>query len=360
MALPETYRPIQKSAPKKKSVPNIGTASFWSAPAKTTQKAISKGYFSVAPTAPRTTYTYSAPRTPSRSSNSGGGGSGGGRAYSSYNPYAAQARAAKAAAAKAAREKAAREKKENAATKKQVKALKQMIDKSFAKNRNTKLAALTQSLKQQDAAVMQSYKLKTKGIDRLYDDNEKTEHDATHANLQNKVRERGEILAEALSQGAGETDVLRAQMMAARNWAANQRDVNRSYFDTASSVSNALTELNADTKVERVNLQNKSNKDKSSVWDTYYGQITDTWTQIANLEGQNTNKSYKKLYPSAMKKAATAAGKAWKDPGVSKEVRNWKGQQARDSSLNNTEAWTLQTAAVPEMKRPEGATLRKW
>ena len=335
-----------KTAAPKKKAPYYGTASVWSAPAKATQYLVNKG-------ASRPVSVYNPPRTSSSGSSSG----------SSYSgPSAAQraAQQAAAAAAKAAAEKTARENRENEATKKQVQALKKMLDTSFAKNRDVKLAAITQSLAQQDKVILSAFQDKAKGLQELHDNNEKNEHDLTHSNLQNRVRERGNIISEALSQGAGESDVLRAQMMAARNWSANQAEVNRAYFDTATNINNSINDLNADTRTDRVNLANRANKDKSSIWDSYYGQVTDTWMQIGNVEGQNNNDSYKKLYADAYDKAATAAGQAWKDPGVDKTLLDWKGEEERKETLNNTQEWSMQPRGLTTQKRPEGATLRKW
>ena len=61
-------------------------------------------------------------------------------------------------------------------------------------------------------------------------------------------------LAQAALQGAGETDTLRGQFMAVRNWDANQADVNRSYFDTTRSINSSLQDLNSDVRQQRVNL----------------------------------------------------------------------------------------------------------
>ena len=82
--------------------------------------------------------------------------------------------------------------------------------------------------------------------------------------------------------------------------------------------------------------------------------------QIGNVEGQNNNESYKKLYADAYDQAATAAGQAWKDPGVDKTLLDWKGEEERKETLNNTQEWSMQPRGLTTQKRPEGATLRKW
>lgn len=272
----------------------------------------------------------------------------------------AAAAAARAAAAKAAAEKAAREKKENDATKTQVDALKKMLDQSFGTARDTKLAGVDKTYSQQDALLLSAFESRAEMLRGSQSDNEAAEHDATQSNLTNRARERGDILTQALSVGAGETDVLRTQMMAARNWAANQQDVNRSYYDTMRSINSNINELNQDTRVSRTNLANQANKDRGQIWDNYYNQVTDTWNQIANLEGSNTNDSFKAQYTDAMDRAANAASQAWKDPGVSAEITGWKGQAITENQLNNSLVWNTPGRGEKQSKRPEGATLRTW
>ena len=191
------------------------------------------------------------------------------------------------------------------------------------------------------------------------EDNEKAEADSSFQNLANRARERGDIIAQALSQGAGESDTLRTQLMALRNWSANQSEINRSYHDTLRSANNTLTDLNADTRTARMNLQNQANADMRQIWNDYYNQVTDTWTQIGNLEGSNTNDSFKKRYSNAFDEAAKAAGAGWKDPGISKSVTDWKGADVTEQKLNNTnQAFIGRSRGA--MRRPEGASLRKW
>ena len=272
----------------------------------------------------------------------------------------AAAAAAAAAASKAAAEKASRERKQNEATKTQVDALKKMIDTTFGQARDTKLGGVDTVYGQQDATLLSAFQARADKLGEHQDDNEAAEHDSTQSNLTNRARERGDIITQALSVGAGETDLLRTQMMAARNWAANQQDVNRSYYDTMRSINSNINELNQDTRVSRFNLANQANADRGQIWDSYYNQLTDTWNQIANLEGSNTNDSFTAQYKDAMDKAANAAGQAWKDPGVNASVRDWKGQAITENQLNNSMVWHASERGEEQTRRPEGASLRTW
>ena len=266
----------------------------------------------------------------------------------------------RAAAARAAAAQKAREQRENEATKKQVDSLKKMLDSSFGAARDAKLTGIDKVYQQSDALLLSAFQDRLSPLSGYLTDNEKSEHDATQANLANRARERGDIIANATGVGVGETDLLRAQLMAARNWGANQQDVNRAFFDTQRSINSQITDLNQDTKQSRFNLSNQANKDRGSVWDAYYNQVTDTWNQIANLEGSNSNESYKVQFADANDKAATAAASAWNDPGVSEDVQNWKGRETTEKYLNNSALWAAAERGNKQSKRPEGATLRTW
>lgn len=304
------------------------------------------------PSAPKTNWSTGSTRSYGGSSGGYSGGYSGGSSGSAYS-------AAAAAAARAAAEKTARENKQNEATNTQVNALKKMLDSTFGHARDTKLGNIKKVLGQQDAAMLSDFEKRRDQIFGAKEDNEKAEADSSFQNLANRARERGDIIAQALSQGAGESDTLRTQLMALRNWSANQSEINRSYYDTLRSANNTLTDLNADTRTARMNLQNQANADMRQIWNDYYNQVTDTWTQIGNLEGSNTNDSFKKRYSNAFDEAAKAAGAGWKDPGISKSVTDWKGADVTEQKLNNTDKAFI-SRPTGAMRRPEGASLRKW
>ena len=196
---------------------------------------------------------------------------------------------------------------------------------------------------------------------KALDDNRKAEHDDTYAARANRARERGDILMEAAAMGAGETDNLRAQSMAVRNWAANQSEVNRAFHDTQQSVNQEVENLNQNTKQNLFNLYGQSNVERSKMWDDYYSGRADVWTQIFNAQNaQSANKQYKVQYKNAAKNAATNIGKKWVDPGIPNKIKNWQGQEVTEESLNNSLFGLQDYAGGMEQKRPEGGTLRKW
>ena len=242
----------------------------------------------------------------------------------------------------------------------QVSALKKMLSSGLGKARNTKLGNLTRVYDQQRSTLLQSYGEKVGALDLTRKDNEKSESDASFANLGNRVRESSDLLSEAAQQGAGETDTLRSQLMAVRNWDANQGEVNRSYFDTLRSANSAITDLNADTRTAQVNMMGQLRSDQEQVWANYYNQRADAYTQLGNMMANPYSNAYsKKGAKSAYSGMAKAASSAWKNPGIGDAERNWQGSvQAEEGRQNFSD---IRAAAVPkERKRPEGATLREW
>jgi hypothetical protein len=240
----------------------------------------------------------------------------------------------------------------------QLRALQKMIDSSFAGARDIKLGNIQTILGQQNSELLRGYDERAGQLKGSKLDNEKSEADSSFANLINRARERADTLAETAAQGAGESDTLKSQMMAIRNWDANQHDVNRSYFDTVRSINNAATDLNADTRSSRMNLYSQSLSDQEQTWANFYNQQADAYTQMGNLQANPYSNAYK-ANSDSFNKAAETAGMSWVNPGIPTEVQNWEGSfQAEEGRLNNTQA----QAAVTNLaqKKPEGATLRKW
>ena len=205
---------------------------------------------------------------------------------------------------------------------------------------------------------MAGYNARLNVLEQLGLDNEKAEGGASWANLSNRAREASDILTEIATQGAGETDQLQAQLIAARNWAANQQEVNRSFYDSQSSNFNALTDLNADTRSARYNLANQSMSDREQAWATYQNQMSDASTQLGNIYSNPYSDSYKTDSKAAWQRMVDTTKDVWTNPGVSDEVRNWQGtSQPRLQQLNNAR---LEGAlpAVGKARRPEGSTLR--
>lgn len=237
-------------------------------------------------------------------------------------------------------------------------ALRRMLDETFNTSRDTKLGNILKRLGETDSLLLEGYGQRAGSLDASRLDNEKAEGASTFENLTNRSREQMSLLAESTAMGAGESDQLRAQMQALRNWNANQGDVNRSFFDTERSVNSAVTDLNAATKTARFNLHNQALGDQEQVWTNWYNQRADALTQLGNLEANPYSNAYNEG-STAFAELAAEVGKAWENPGVSQEIKDWRGSaQEQESILNNSTIapGTTNLAA----KKPSGASLRKW
>ena len=291
-----------------------------------------------------------APQAPVARATTGGG----------YDPAAAAA----AAQAKANATARAASEKQNDATRKAAEAKAALLPE-FEKQRDSKLRDITANLKASDSTLLANYETALGGLEGTREDNEMSEADQTFANILNTLRERGDIAAEVAAQGAGETDMLRAQLAALRNYDTNQNEINRSYFDTLRSVNRAVSSLNTDTITSRKNIYDQAESERASAYSNFYNQMADAWNEIFNIESQNTNVdsdtsvAYKTKYGDAAKKAAEFTGKNYERKAFDPALRKWEGQGSeRTRSLSNNRASVI-NLGTPQ-RRPEGATLRRW
>lgn len=315
MAAPEI--PVKPKAPSKQTKTQTKTR-------KTTARK----------TTARKTSTGRTRRVPSRKSSGGGGG------------------------AKASASSSASSGVKESSDKPQLTALQGLLKGGFAKAREQKLKNAFTLYAAQDKDLVNGYNSRMAGILKSRDDNEKSEVDASFANLSNRARESTDLLAQAASQGAGETDTLKTQLMAIRNWDANQADVNRSYFDTQRSINTSIADLNADSRTARMNLAVDALGDYDQIWTNYYNQRADAYTQMGNIHANPYSDSHDPK-STAYASMAKEASSAWKNPGVNKSLQNWKGSvQEQERKLNNSAYKGADT--VNNIKRPEGSTLKKW
>lgn len=236
---------------------------------------------------------------------------------------------------------------------------------SFGTARDTKLKNIQTSLQQSDLTLLDNYRTSLLGLDDTRRDNEMAESDSSYANILNAMRERSDIMTEVASQGAGETDILRASLQALRNFDSNQNDINRSFFDTQTSVNRAVTGLNTETVTSRKNLYDRAEDDRESAWANYYNQVADTWTEILNIENSNANidsdtsVAYNKQYGGAAQEAAKAAASSYQKAAFDQALTKWDSQgEAKERQLASNKAQVVNLGGP--MKRPEGATLRRW
>lgn len=242
------------------------------------------------PTAPKPPHHHSGggsthtstPSTSTHHTGSGGHSSGGGGGGAGSDPYA-YARQQQATADHRAHQQhmdAAR------TLQQQIDALRAALNGGFKHALKGHLGNIDLAERQQDKVLLSGYHQRVGSLAGAEDDNEKAADAQTFANLGNRGRERMQALSEAFANGAGESDVMRAQEASLRNWNANQSEVNRSYFDSLRSINSSLRDLNVDTKTARVNNVMQSNADREQQWTNYYNQQSETYTQLGNTLGQ--------------------------------------------------------------------------
>lgn len=302
---------------------------------------------------------------------SGSGGSGGGGGgMSSYERR-------QNAKENEAKRKAARKYKDQAATlQQQADALKLNINGGFEKSLRARLANLSLVYKQQDASLLSGYRDRVGDLKGAARDNERAANDTGFTNLSNRGRERAAALTEAGLQGAGESDQLRSQVMSLRSWDNNQGENNRAYFDGLRSINSSLGDLNVDTRTARINAAAQRNNDADQLYTQYYNQKSEAYTNLGNLYGQQaelyglaeeqvggagkkSQKKKSKASGDAFDRAARAAVKTRVNPGVSKNLTEWKGTSDFEGAANNSLFENAATNLAPA-KRPEGAKLREW
>ena len=278
-----------------------------------------------------------------------------------------------------------------------------LTDTGLAKVRDSNLAAIDQALTAILTNTRTHFDLGLADLQQNQRDNEAAEGDASFNNLANRAREKQDLVGQALSQGAGETDLLKTQLQALRNFAANQTDINRSFFDTRTSVNAAITDLNSGTQTNLMNAELDALGKKGGVFDDYYAAMADAYTQMDNLatnnyllQGENDSAkdgmgiqdqllswldsgknadswvqpaqaartaSTPSVFKGFADKAAEAAGSSWTSPGVSKETSEFKGGKTSDTTLTSSKLENSPTNTAStgtKVKRPEGATLRRW
>ena len=275
---------------------------------------------------------------------------------------------------------------------------------SHAATRDNALKMLDEALGAKLAQLQKTFDLASGDFAVNLRDNEKSESDASFTNIANRAREKQDLVTQALSQGAGESDVLKSQLQALRNWSVNQGDINRSFFDTRTSINAGITDLNTATQQGRMNEELSTNMAKADRWDDFYESMASSYSDMANLDQSNyllsgeisaaekqrgyaegvlnwlnEGKSFAdyetprletmaaaKAAPYESKYADLAAqmtGSTWTNPGLSNETKNWEGMAQSQTTLTNTQPWNAQDnteSGTPTKKRPEGATLRRW
>ena len=315
-------------------------------------------------------------QAPARPRSGGGGRPKGGGGGDPYKEALARQERKEAHAKRAASD---RYLKQAAGMQGQITALRNSLSsRGFLKALRQRLANVDIVTRQADANLMDGYRERVGQLRGAASDNEKAAGDSSQQNLMNRARERANAVSEAALQGAGESDQLRSQVMSLRNWAANQAEIDRGYFDTVRSINSSLTDLNVDTKNARLNVAAQGNADRDQAYTDYFNQRSETFTQIGNLFGQRSelyglaneqvgSKKTRRLRDQAIRRSDSAFMSAsrenariWKNPGVPKRIRNWEGVDDFETPAPAPVGRSIVTDLSEPRKAPEGATLRKW
>ena len=275
---------------------------------------------------------------------------------------------------------------------------------SHAATRDNSLKMLDDALSAKLAQLQKTFDLASADFAVNLRDNEKSESDSSFTNIANRAREKQDLVTQALSHGAGESDVLKTQLQALRNWSVNQGDINRSFFDTRTAINAGVTDLNTATQQGMMNEDLSTNMAKAGRWDDFYEAMASSYSDMANLDQSNyllsgeisaaekqrgyaegvlnwlnEGKAFAdyetpRLATMAAAKAAPyesqyanlaaqMTGSTWTNPGLSDKTKNWRGMEQSQTTLTNTQPWNAQDnteGGTPTKKRPEGATLRRW
>ncbi len=308
------------------------------------------------------------PNSGKSSGKSGGSGGGGGGASAAEKRAIARENAAKKKAGKRFLEGAAN-------LEAQAKALRHALNIDFAKARDNSLRDISLVLAQNIKLLKEGAVLRGQDFLATGKDTEKATADVAERGFSNAFRERQDTLAGILEQGAGETDALRALVMAARNWHENASENNRSYFDTIRSINAGITDLNVDTKNALAETHTSAEAERDRVWQNFYNRRSETFTQLGNVKGQQADyyaqakemgvkpkkgveKAAEKAMAKAFMDASEEAGKSYTQKGLPKWINDYKGTdpiKAMQSNSNLAAAVDLGT-----VEKAEGATLRKW
>ena len=250
-----------------------------------------------------------------------------------------------------------------------------LSSKGLSKARRQNIRDVEQALKSQLAEAKDNAAQRYQGFLQAGKNTEMDTARMLETGITNTVRERGEAMSQLLSQGAGETDAMRAMLMAARNWQANAGDANRSYFDSMTSTNAAITDVSLDAETAMANAWRGAESEKDRLWQEYYKTRADTYTSRSNVYNQmmahyrvaeaydvDPKKGKKKTAKEGMEADSIASSKTLSKSYKQKKLPSWisgykAGPQleARQSNTNLASAMTIE----PDVKA-EGASLRRW
>lgn len=258
----------------------------------------------------------------------------------------------------------------------QARSLQDALKYSFGRNLRQGLDDVLLNLQQQRDQMLLGSKERATQLRLQGAEAEMATGDTAAMGLSNMVRERYDALTGLITQGAGETDSMRAMLMSARNWHANAAENNRGYYDTMRSINASATDLNVDTRTGLANMYMAAEGERDRLWQDYRNKRAESFTQLGNIRGQQAdyyeqaremgvkpkNKdalgNIKEQGQDAYADATSEMGQSYKQRPLPKWVEKYQvigQQQARQSNTNLAAAVTIDKA-----QKAEGASLRRW
>lgn len=153
--------------------------------------------------------------------------------------------------------------------------------------------SIEDELRNKLAVLLESHEVTGANLAQFLSDNEAAEGDSSFANWGNQSRERQQTLDQVFRQGGGETDQLKAQAAALRNWNVNQQETMRNYADTLSNINADIGDTNVQTKSGMVNTLHDADKQQREAFNDYkrsvgevYGSLMDYYGKAGALHGQ--------------------------------------------------------------------------
>ena len=257
----------------------------------------------------------------------------------------------------------------------QAKALEHALDVSYGKALKQNLSDVQNIYRRQTRQLRKTAKERAQSFLATASDTSKATAQQAESSFGSLVTERADTMTGLLEQGAGQTDMLRAMVVAARNFQANLEKGNRAHFDTMRTINSGISDLNTDTKVALSNAFTSRENERERLYQNYFDRRSESFTQLGNIRGQQAdyyaaakemdvtpggkmvaaNKSDMKT---AYMNAAKESGKSYKQRELPDWIKDYEGQAQVDSKLSNTNL-----AAAPQFRtvgRAEGASLRRW
>lgn len=258
----------------------------------------------------------------------------------------------------------------------QAKALQHALRVSFKQNLDQNLRDVGEMLDSQLGQLKTNYADRLSSFREVEADTEQAAEQHSASTFENLVRERQDTMTGMLSQGAGETDAMRAMVIAARNWRDNESEGNRAYFDSMRGVRSGIVDLASDTRSAMMNAQRAGEAERERLWQNFYDRRSESFTQLGNLRQQQADyyasaEEMEVKPPVALStrrnEAATNFMNAAKEAGksyVQKGVPDWiTGYGQADMDQKNARRANTDLAAAVRfepIQQAEGATLRRW